>query len=279
MKGWLLWFALLGAGVGAGAAADAPDVMRLSTWEPGGGCPPGWLISEKLDGVRAIWDGRVLRSRGGTAFAAPDWFTVGLPPFALDGELWSGRGEFQRIASIVTRETPHEGWRAIGYHVFEVPDAAGGLRDRLAVLDRWLATHPRSHLHRIPQTPCRDAAHLKAVWDEVEGLGGEGLVLRDPDAPVLHGRDARALKLKRFQDMEAVVVGYRPGKGRLAGLLGALECALPDGTRFAIGSGFSDAERADPPPPGSTVTFRYQGLTEAGVPRFPVFLRVRPPGS
>ena len=44
---------------------------------------------------------------------------------------------------------------------------------------------------------------------------------------------------------------------------------------IAVGTGFSDKERAAPPPLGSTITFRYQELSEAGVPRFPSYVGVR----
>ena len=54
----------------------------------------GWAMSEKLDGVRAYWDGRQLVSRQGYAFTPPKGFTAGFPPFPMDGELYSGRGRF-----------------------------------------------------------------------------------------------------------------------------------------------------------------------------------------
>ena len=65
------------------------------------------------------------------------------------------------------------------------------------------------------------------------------------------------------------------GAGRHKGRLGALLVELPDGTTFSVGTGFSDAERAIPPPVGSLITFRYQELSEGGVPRFPSFVGVR----
>lgn len=258
--------------------AATPELLLLKTPSNAKDCPQGWLISEKLDGVRAYWDGQHLRSRNGHAFAAPDWFTAALPPFELDGELWTTQGEFQRIASIVTRESPHDGWRAIGYHIFEVPNAPGGLIQRLGRLRDWLTDKPVAHLHLIPQIPCQGPEHLKRLWDDAEANGGEGLVLRNPASPYAIGRSHDALKLKRFDDMEALVVGHKPGQGRLIGKLGALLVELPDGQRFHIGTGFSDQERAAPPAIGTTVTFKYQGFTERGLPRFPVYLHVRPDG-
>ena len=65
------------------------------------------------------------------------------------------------------------------------------------------------------------------------------------------------------------------GAGRHKGRLGALLVELPDGTRFSVGTGFSDAERGAPPPVGSVITFRYQELSDGGVPRFPSYVGVR----
>ncbi|MCB1734312.1 MAG: DNA ligase [Gammaproteobacteria bacterium] len=261
------------------AGSATPDLLLLETPKDADNCPPGWLISEKLDGIRAYWDGRNLRSRSGNTFAVPAWFTAPLPPFELDGELWTERNDFQRIASLVTRDQAHDGWRAIGYHIFEVPNATGGLMARLQRVRDWLSQTPVGHLHVIPQTPCLGAEHLKRVWDEVVAKGGEGLVLRNPSAPYTTGRSKDALKLKRFDDMEAVVIGHKPGQGRLSGRLGALLVELPDGQRLHVGTGFSDAERTHPPAIGSTVTFKHQGFTDRGLPRFPVFLHVRPDGT
>jgi len=83
------------------------------------------------------------------------------------------------------------------------------------------------------------------------------------------------LKLKPFTDADATVIGYRPGKGRLAGMVGSLKVRTDQGTVVYIGSGFTDKECRHPPPLQSRITFRYQGLTKKGVPRFPVFIRVR----
>ena len=73
---------------------------------------------------------------------------------------------------------------------------------------------------------------------------------------------------------EAVVTGYRPGKGRLADMVGALVCSFNDKT-FRIGTGLDDATRKDPPAVGSAVTFEYFELTPSGVPRFPVYVTCR----
>jgi ATP-dependent DNA ligase len=109
----------------------------------------------------------------------------------------------------------------------------------------------------------------------VVAAGGEGLMLHGGDAPYSAGRSDDLLKLKRFNDAEARVVAHNPGKGRLQGMLDSLTVETPDGTRFRVGTGFTDAQRRHPPPIGSTITYRYQGVTRNGKPRFPVFWRVR----
>jgi DNA ligase-1 len=193
----------------------------------------------------------------------------------LDGELWAGRGQFEETLSIVSRDRPHQGWGRVTYKVFEVPGAPEGLDARLELLRRYLEQQPVSHLKIIPQLVCRDVAHLEAQLELVESLGGEGLVLRNPETGYETGRTLNALKVKRFEDMEGVVVGYRPGKGKYTGMTGALWVEIAGGRRLHIGSGLSDGDRADPPPLGSVITFKHQGYTSSGIPRFASFLRVR----
>ncbi len=251
-----------------------PDLLLLKTWSADLNVE-GWLVSEKLDGVRAYWDGQRLLSRQGNEFAAPDWFVAGFPGFELDGELWSGRGEFERISSIVSRDVPHEGWRELRYHVFEVPHAEGGLLQRLAKLRLYLDDSHSAYLRVIPQGVVANNDALQGRLSEVIALGGEGLVVRQPEQKYLTGRSAQALKVKRYEDAEAKVIGYRPGKGKLVGLVGALRVETAQGLRFYLGSGLTDQERRHPPQLGSWVTFKYYGLTAKGVPRFASYLRQR----
>lgn len=100
-------------------------------------------------------------------------------------------------------------------------------------------------------------------------------MLRQPASAYESGRSTTLLKVKTFHDAEARVVEHLAGAGRHKGRLGALLVELPNGTRFSVGTGFSDAQRGSPPPIGSTITFRYQELTDGGVPRFPTFVRAR----
>ncbi len=271
---WIFPAWLLALTLALPVRADAPDLLLLTRYTPGVDIA-GWYMSEKLDGVRAYWDGSQLLSRQGKAFAAPDWFTAELPPFAIDGELWIARQRFEEVASITSRKQPHPQWRRLSYNIFEVPGAQGDLDARLGKLRKYLATHPVEHLRIIPQLVCRDTDHLQAHLDSVTAGGGEGLVLRDPNTAYVTGRSPSALKVKQFDDMEGRVIGYRAGKGKYQGMTGALWVEIDNGRRFYVGSGLSDANRTNPPAIGSLITFRHQGFTRDEVPRFASFLRVR----
>ncbi len=236
----------------------------------------GWLMSEKLDGVRGYWDGRQLWSKSGRIFTPPEEFVRGLPPFPLEGELWGGRGSFERTLSTVLKQTPHKGWLNLQFAIFDVPDADGGFIPRIAKAMEWFAAHPSDYAFVIPQRPVRDREELQHELERVEKLGGEGLIVRRPDAPYVGGRTSDILKFKSWQDAEAVVLEQLSGLGRNHGRMGSLLVELPDGTQFKIGTGFSDEERRDPPPLGAVITFKYHGTYVSGIPRFPSFLRIRP---
>lgn len=233
--------------------------------------PRPYLVSEKLDGVRALWDGKTLRFRSGRMVAAPAWFLAALPKTPLDGELWMGRRRFDELSGAVRRTEPADAeWRLVRFHVFELPAGEGTFEQRAGQLKALASDIVRP----VEQQRFTSNAELRAKLKQVVDAGGEGLMLHRADAPVASGRSDQLLKLKPLADAEAVVVGHEPGKGRLAGQLGALELQTPEGLRFKLGTGFSDAQRRDPPPVGATVTYRYRDLTPAGKPRFASFVRV-----
>ncbi len=238
---------------------------------PAGIDPRAYLVSEKLDGVRALWDGATLRFRSGRAVAAPPWFLAALPQTPLDGELWMGRRRFDELSGAVRRAEPVDAeWRRIHYRVFELPAGEGTFEQRAEKL-KALAS---DIVVPVEQQRFTSNAALRAKLKQVVDAGGEGLMLHRADAPLASGRSDLLLKLKPLADAEAVVVGHEPGKGRLQGQLGALELQTPEGVRFRLGTGFSDAQRRDPPPIGATVTYRYRDVTPAGKPRFASFVRV-----
>ena len=232
----------------------------------------GWAMSEKLDGVRAFWDARQLLSRNGYAFTPPPDFTRDFPPFAVDGELYSGRGQFEQISAAV--RSSRGDWSKLKLHVFDVPEAKGNLYERLVVWQRWLDDHPQARIVCIPQRPVEDVAQVQRFLRQVEAGGGEGVMLRDPNAAYQGGRSDQLLKVKSRHDAECTVTAHHPGKGRHAGRLGAFGCRNEHG-EFRIGSGLSDAERSNPPPVGTVITYRYRGFTAKGMPRFPTYVRVR----
>jgi DNA ligase-1 len=258
----------------AKAKEKAPPLLLAHSWE-GDTDLSGWWMSEKLDGVRAYWDGERFVSRLGNTYHAPDWFTAGLPNVPLDGELWVGRKQFQRTVSIVRRQDRSKEWEDVRYVVFDAPAIEDGFEARMEFLVGTLRQAAHRFATHHQQERCLGVEHLRSELGRVEGLGGEGLMLRKPGSRYEVGRSSTLLKVKSFHDAEAIVIEHLPGTGKHKGRLGALLLEMPNGTRFSAGTGFSDQERQHPPSVGSIVTFRYQELSEAGVPRFPSFVAVR----
>jgi DNA ligase-1 len=278
-----------------GAAGAAPPPRATTAKEAKAGAPvllaenwtndvdlSGWWMSEKLDGVRAYWEGTQFLSRQGNRYHAPDWFVEGLPQTPLDGELWIGRKKFQRTTSIARRQDKPDLWSELRYVVFDAPAHDADFETRLAfVQDLLLSKKPPYtvfHAHEL----VKDLEHLRGELARIEALGGEGLMLRQPRSRYAVGRSSTLLKVKSFRDADATVIGHEKGAGRHKGRLGALLVQLDNGTKFKVGTGFSDAERGNPPPIGSVITFRYQELSDGGVPRFPSYVCTRsdePPPS
>jgi DNA ligase 1 len=266
----------VGAQVLQSVDAGGHSGVQLAMPWPVGRSPQGFGVSEKFDGVRAVWDGHVLRFRSGRAIAAPAWFLSALPRVALDGELWVGRGAFDRLSGVVRQAEPDdEAWRAVKYLVFDAPGHAAPFAQRMAFVQSTLAQAQQPWLVPVAQREVNDARTLQALLQETVRQGGEGLMLHRADALWQPGRTDALFKFKLEQDEEALVVGHQPGKGRLLGMTGALLVQMPSGQRFALGSGLSDAQRRNPPPVGAWVTYRYRDRTPTGLPRFASFVRVR----
>ena len=235
----------------------------------------GWVMSEKLDGVRGYWDGMHLQTRKGRILHPPPGFIQNFPPFELDGELWSKRGDFEFIQSTVMDQTPGDGWKKITYHIFEVPNSQGDFYSRLGKAKGWFETNRNPQVRIISQVKVKDAAHLDRFLNEIHAKGGEGVIVKNPDMPYHAGRSSHILKVKKFQDMEGVVTAVNQGKGKYETMMGSLTLTLKDGTVFKLGTGFTDQIRKNPPPIGAVVTFKYYGLTKNGIPKFASFLRMR----
>ena len=256
-------------------AADAIPLLLAET-EQGQSDVSLFLVSEKLDGVRAYWDGKTLHTRNGNVINAPGWFLEGFPDRPLDGELWIGRGKFDALSGAVRRQAPDAAeWRKIRYLVFELPNAAGTFRERNDLLKREVERANVPWLQVVEQFEIADRKTLDLKLAEILKLGGEGLMLHRADATYTTGRSDVLLKMKLWHDAEAEVIGHQAGKGKYAGVLGALRVRTANGVEFMLGTGFNEDERRNPPPIGSMVTYRYREVTKRGVPRFASFYRVR----
>lgn len=246
--------------------------------------PSGWILSEKLDGVRAIWTGSELVTRTGKPIAAPSSLRDLLPAgIALDGELWMGRGRFQDVAGIVRTLAADEAlWAPVRFAVFDTPGIPGAVHKRLGVAVQAVGAAalalagdpPPDRIFTLEQVPCTGRRDLEQRLRAVEKSGGEGLMLRHPDSFYVGGRSSSLLKLKRGQSDEGRVIGHEGGRGRLEGLLGTLLLRWR-GRIIKLGTGIPCSLRISPPPLGALVSFSFEGLTASGLPRSASFLTLR----
>lgn len=244
------------------------DVVNVSLQE--------YWVSEKLDGVRAYWNGRNFISRKGNIYHAPNWFLKGLPKIPLDGELWLGRGKFETLSAIVRRQFPKDSdWKNIRFMVFDLPSSKRDFNSRLAQLERMIKKLNMPHVQLIKQYKVQSQEKLMQDLDKIVSQGAEGLMLHLGSSFYKGRRTSDLLKLKKYEDAEAMVIQYFPGKGKYKGMLGAVLVETADGKMFKIGTGFSDEDRKNPPPVGSIVTYKYYGLTNKGLPRFASYMRRR----
>jgi DNA ligase 1 len=260
----------------AAAVAFPPPLLLANVYDESEVDLQEYWVSEKYDGIRAYWNGTQLLTRAGNLIRAPDWFIADWPMAALDGELWIGHGEFETLLATVRDEVPDpRAWRRVRFMVFDVPSNGGHFTARKRALDELVASLGQPWVQAVEHWRVLDHDALQAQLDRIVEAGGEGLMLHR-DAALYHAqRRDDLLKVKRYEDAEAVVIGHVPGKGKYEGMLGALEVQRPDGLRFRIGTGFSDEERRHPPSLGTWVTYRYHGSTQNGVPKFASFVRIR----
>lgn len=236
----------------------------------------GWIMSEKLDGVRCIWNGKTMKTRNNNTFYPPDFFTEHFPDQILDGELFLERGSFEKTVSIVRKTTAHDGWRAIKYVVFDGPELGGTFKQRLRKLNKIFKDVDSPYIELHTQEVCRDKDHLDEEMTRVVGMGGEGMMIRNPESYYEYRRSDQMLKVKQAYDAEAVVIKKIKGTGRCSNMMGALLVRNNEGIEFKVGSGFTDADRRNPPKIGSIITYKYYEVTKNGKPRFPIYLRPHP---
>jgi DNA ligase-1 len=245
--------------------------------------PSHYAVSEKLDGVRAIWDGkrRTFLTRQGKTINAPTWFTSALGSVDLDGELFAGRGRFDYVSGAIRRIVPNDiEWQDIEYHVFDIPNHSDIFAAVCDDIEYYIGDMkapyiiPAPHIIPVKQYSVESNQALDGFFDNVVREGGEGLMLRKWISVNQDGRSSDLLKYKPHRDAEAVIIGHTEGKGKYTGLLGALIVQMPDGKQFNVGSGLTDVMRMNPPAIGTTITYNYMELTKAGVPRQPTLARI-----
>ncbi len=257
-------------------SSQQPLLVNAKNYESGIDIDEYWQ-SEKLDGIRAVWNGKELLTRAGNRIYAPDWFTKPLPDYMVEGELWAGRGNFHIVQQTVLDKKPSdEAWKKIDYMLFDMPSAAGDFSKRYYNVVHYVDSVRQNHIKYIVHYPIESETQLFTLLDNVDSNKGEGLMLRKVSRRYQAGRSNDLLKLKKHHDAEALVIGYKVGNGKYKGKLGSLLVRLETGVEFYIGSGFTDQVRSQPPKLGSTITFRYNGMTQNGVPKFARYLRERP---
>lgn len=234
-----------------------------------------YFVSEKLDGFRGYWDGKELRSKTGYLYHPPAWFIKGLGDKPLDGELWIDREKFQEIIPILNGTGNPNGWKIINYMIFDMPAEKMPFKDRVKLMETYIPSLNLPYVKMIPQNRVADLTELNQLLDKVTDLGGEGLMLHREDAYYGSGRVNHLLKVKKYDEGKGKVIGYKPGKGKYQGKVGALIVELDQGMIINIGSGLTDEMRENPPEIGEMIAFVYNGLTNHGRPRFVRFKRIR----
>ncbi|WP_339844125.1 DNA ligase [uncultured Halopseudomonas sp.] len=271
----LCFYCVVAIGTPVAIASGPAHQPMLASVYPGDAPVTEYWVSEKLDGVRGHWDGRALWTRGGYRINTPVWFTRGWPEMAMDGELWIAREHFDQVSAIVRTAEPDEGdWQEVNFMVFDLPGRSESFSQRVRAMRR-ITAYSIPWLQPIRQFRVDSIEELDRRLDKLVAAGGEGLMLHHQDALYLEGRSQHLLKYKLHEDAEAQVTGYTQGRGKYVGMVGALEVQSKDGRRFRLGSGLSDEDRQQPPPVGSWVTYRFNGLTSNGLPRFARFVRER----
>lgn len=235
-----------------------------------------YLVSEKLDGVRARWNGEYLITRGGNIINAPTWFIKDFPASSLDGELWIARNKFDEVSGIVRRSKPDsEQWKKVTFNVFDLPLSTVSFERRYQKMQGIFSQNISSYINLIEQKNIKSKATLNDWLDDIEIKNGEGLMLHHKDSLYQHNRSKHLLKFKKKYDAEAIVIAHLVGKGKYKNMLGALLMEMPNGIQFKLGSGLSDELRRNPPVIGSIITYQYYGLTKNNKPRFASYLRIR----
>lgn len=229
-------------------------------------------MSEKLDGIRAYWNGKELLTKNGNKIFIPKVLIKNYPSFHLDGELWTKRNDFENIQNIVLDKTPTKQWKEITYNIFEVPNQKGNFYERIKVLENWLKINRNTNIRIIKQIKCKNKKHLNTYLESLINKKAEGVIIKNPSIPYFIGRSENILKVKKFKDMEGKVIDINYNKNNK---FKSLKILLKNNVTFNLGGGFSNKEKINHPIVGDIVTFKYYGLTKYKKPKFASFLRTR----
>lgn len=258
------------------SALEAPALWLASPYQGKESLTDYW-VSEKYDGIRGYWDGHQLLSRSGKVLNPPAWFVQGWPSTPFEGELWAGLGQFEQAASVIQqKQAPDNEWKALRFMVFDAPATAKPFTERIAIYQGLVKHIDKPWVQAVAQNKTHSHPALKTLLHTTVQAGGEGLMLHRGNSMYQSGRNGEVIKVKQHEDAEAKVVGHEAGQGKHAQRTGALWVETPQGLRFKLGTGLSDAQRQNPPAVGQWVTYRYRGLTDKGLPRFGSFVRIRP---
>ncbi len=233
-------------------------------------CINGWLVSEKFDGIRAVFFDGDFYSRNGLHFKAPKSFTDLLPKnIILDGELWLGRGMLQEMAGIA--RSHHGDWSQVKFAIFDIVEG-GKFIERYKHLLRIALP---DHSFVVKQSKVKSNVELQMINDGILSNAGEGVIVRSPTARYSIGRRTNSmLKVKREDTAEAFLLRTEKGKGKNAGRVGTFVCKWND-QEIRLGAGIPDALREMPPAIGESLTFAFSGMTKGGAPREARFTAVR----
>ena len=233
----------------------------------------GWVMSEKLDGIRAYWDGQQLLTRKGKKLYPPKWFIRNFPSFELDGELWTKRSDFENIQNIVMDKTPSKNWKFITYNIFEVPNTKGDFLKRLQKAKTWFEINENTNVKIIKQIKVKNKKHLHSFFEKLIKKGAEGIIVKNSKESYHIGRSPHILKVKKASDMEGEVIGINISNK--TGVLKSLKIKLKNDVIFNLGTGFTKEQRKSPPRIGEIITFKYFGFTKYRKPKFASFLHIR----
>lgn len=257
------------------AKAYTPPQIQLANLYKEGIKLDQYLVSEKLDGVRAYWDGQQFISKSGIIIRTPKWYSETMPKEHLDGELWIGRNKFEEISAASRTKNPEDKvWKEIKFMIFDMPQHKGNFIERIAAAKKLIAESKTTHLQLIEQFKVVDHKSLMQHLNKIIKEKGEGLMLRKINAPYEAKRNDNLLKLKAYEDSEARVLSVNAGKGKYKGMMGSLTVINKEGVKFKIGTGFTTEQRKNPPHVGDIITYKFHGKTKKNTPKYPSFMRI-----